>query len=262
MKKTIIGFLGAFLVAAAYFAVGCADNATFDADSGGEGSKGGSMARFAIAGEWLYTVDHNRLTAVSLANPARPAEVEKFWVGGDVETIFPMDTLLFIGSQSAMYIYDIRNPESPEYLSQSNHFKSCDPVVAADTLAFVTLNSSLGNWCGDRGDALIVYDIGNVKAPIVLDEVELSSPRGLAVDIDRKIVFVCDNGVKAYDITDPRNIESLYSSVSVPEVGPIDAYDCIVMNGRLLVTGAAGIYQLAYDREGFSFVSKIDLRTE
>ena len=53
------------------------------------------------------------------------------------------------------------------------------------------------------------------------------------------------------------------SSLSTPEVGKIDAYDCIVTGeGRLLVVGASGLYQLGYDRKAFSFISKIDIRRE
>jgi hypothetical protein len=55
----------------------------------------------------------------------------------------------------------------------------------------------------------------------------------------------------------------IYSAISLPEVGRIDAYDCIVTGpGRLIVIGAAGLYQLGYDREKFSFISKIDIRNE
>jgi hypothetical protein len=91
----------------------------------------------------------------------------------------------------------------------------------------------------------------------------MSSPRGLAVDAANKMLFVCDNGIKAYDVTDPLRVEVMYSSLSVPEVGKIDAYDCIVVSsGRLLVIGATGLYQLSYDREAFSFISKIDIRRD
>jgi hypothetical protein len=261
MKRTFQTLCAAALAVAAMLTAGCSESGASESNSNMATGKTGSMARFAIAGDWLYTVNSYQLTVVSIADPAKPVEGEHFYIGGgNVETIFAMDTLLFIGSQSAMYIYDIREPEYPEPLSMSSHFRSCDPVVAADTLAFVTLNTSLGSWCGQTRDALLVYDISDVQNPLVIDEVALSSPRGLAVDADQKIVFVCDNGVKAYDITDPRNVESLYNSLSLPEVGRVDAHDCIVHEGRLIVIGGGGLYQLGYDREGFSFISKIDLR--
>lgn len=261
MKRTLEFFSAC--AAAALIAAGCArDNGNSETSGNTGGGGGGSMARFTIAGEWLYTVSHDRLTVVSIADPARPEEGGKLWIGSDIETIFAMDTLLFIGSQSSMQIYDISEPESPEFMSQTSHLKSCDPVVAADTLAFVTLNSSLGSWCGQRGDLLVAYDISDVTRPVVIDEVGLSSPRGLAVDAGQKLVFVCDNGIKAFDVTDPHDIKLLYTAAkpSVPEVGRIDAYDCILWDGRLLVIGAAGLYQLGYDREKFTFISKIEIR--
>ncbi|MDR2882857.1 MAG: hypothetical protein LBU98_03675 [Alistipes sp.] len=233
------------------------------ADSGGGTSRGGSMARFAIAGDWLYTVNDHLMSVVSIADPERPVEGDRIAIGSNIETIFPMDTLLLIGSQNGMYIYNIKNPEFPRHLSTSLHFRSCDPVVAADTLAFVTLNSSLGAWCGSGGNALQVYNIRDLSAPKLLGEVPMSSPRGLAVDPDSKLLFVCDNGIKAFDIADPLDPEPLYSSLSTPEVGKIDAYDCMITDqGRLLVIGADGLYQLGYDRAGFSFTSKIDIRRE
>lgn len=277
MKKTMIGFYGAAAVVAvmlaAMFVPGCSSvsdaNTAANIGAPGSSSKGGSMARFTINGDYLYTVNERQLTVLSLADPAKPVDVEEIYVGTDIETIFSLGDLLFIGSQGAMYIYDVSHPEFPERLSVTSHLRSCDPVVAADTLAFVTLNSSLGSWCGQSRDVLQVYDISDLENPVIIDQVDLSSPRGLAVDIDQRIVFVCDNGLKAYDFTDPRDLGGLYTTAAVAGVGRIDAYDCIVLKAdenydkdRLLVIGADGLYQLAYDRDKFSFISKIDLRPQ
>ncbi len=264
-------------VALVVIVTGCSQDAAFGGSvnspgfsasdgSGGGGSgtsRGGSMARFTIYGDWLYTVNESQLTVVSLANPERPVEGDRLSIGSGIETIFPMDTLLFIGSQNGMMIYNIKNPEFPKHLSTTLHFRSCDPVVAADTLAFVTLNSTLGTWCGQAGNLLQVYDIKNLRSPVLLREVTMSSPRGLSVDLGQKMLFVCDNGIKAYDISDPRNPEAMYTTLSLEQVGKIDAYDCIVVSpGRMIVVGAAGLYQLGYNRTGFSFISKIDIRRE
>ncbi len=238
----------------------------YDLNSSGGGggtSRGGSMARFTITGDWLYTVNDSQLSVVSIANPERPAEGDRITIGGNIETIFPMDTLLFIGSQNGMFIYNIAKPEFPQHLSTSLHFRSCDPVVAADTLAFVTLNSSMGAWCGSGGNVLNVYNIKDLRSPVMIGSVSMTSPRGLAVDPGRKMLFVCDDGIKAYDIADPRTPEPLYSSLATPEVGKIEAYDCIVTgDGRLLVIGADGLYQLSYDATAFALISKIDIRRE
>ena len=261
MKKMIAFFAACTLVAAAAMTAGCAQDGVADMSTpGSSDGSGGSMARFTIVGDWLYTVNNHQLTVVSLADPAKPVDAATVYVGTDIETLFALGDYLFIGSMGAMYIYDISRPEFPKQLSMTSHLRSCDPVVAADTLAFVTLNSSSGAWCGAAGDELRAYDISDVTRPELICTVGLSSPRGLAVDIENKMVFVCDNGIKAFDITDPHDIEGLYTAASVPEVGRIDAYDCILWDGRLLVIGADGLYQLGYDREKFTFISKIDLR--
>ncbi len=259
MRKMKI-FGACALAAALVTMAGCSGNDLSDAaDTSGSG---GSMARFTIAGNYLYTVDYNKLNVVSLTDPSRPAFIDDVNVGVGIETIFTEDDLLFIGSQSAMYIYDISTPSFPKRLSVTSHLRSCDPVVAAGSLAFVTLNSSLGSWCGQRGDLLQAYDISNPGSPVWLSEIDMSSPRGLAVDAAQNLLFVCDNGLKAFDISDPRDIRGRYTAAEVPEVGRIVAYDCIVWQGRLLVIGADGLYQLGYDKDEFTFISKIDLRKE
>jgi hypothetical protein len=168
-----------------------------------------------------------------------------------------------------MYIYDISKPESPERLSLTSHFRSCDPVVAYGDLAFVTLNSSSGWWCGPSGNELHVYDITDLEYPKFLssDTENLTSPKGLAVDGEQKLVFVCDSGgVKAFSFADPRDITPVYSSIHTEKVGRIDAYDCkILAPGRLLVVGSDGLFQLDYDpdpEKGFTFVSKINLKKD
>jgi hypothetical protein len=253
-------------VVASVFVTGCSASDASGASSS-PGSRGGSMARFAIVGDWLYTVDDTYLRTVSLADPAGPSEGHRVWIGSQIETIFPLGDKLFIGSQGAMYIYDIANtPGSPEFVSSTSHFKSCDPVVAYGNLAFVTLNSSLGSWCGQRGNVLKIYDITNLGNPVWLKDVPLYSPRGLAVDGAKNLLFVCDDGVKAFDIANPREPRQLYTNLDplVDEVGRIDAYDCIVWpdESRLMVVGSDGLYQLGYDNEKFTLISRLGLRTE
>ncbi|MDR1670909.1 MAG: hypothetical protein LBR57_00120 [Alistipes sp.] len=271
MKKTAISTCACALAAAlttlTISLTGCSGN---DAASpmSNPSSRGGSMARFAIAGDWLYTVNDSDLSIVSVKNPQKPVCSDEIYLGWGIETIFPMDNMLFIGSQTGMHIYDISNPEFPKWKSTTTHFKSCDPVVAYENLAFVTLNSSAGTWCGTRGDVLQVYDITDLESPVRLSETGLSSPRGLAVDGAEKLVFVCDggSGIKAIDVTDPKHPEPMFSSINTENVTRIDAYDCLVWpdEKRLLVVGSDGLYQLRYDRENkqFTLISKFDLRKE
>lgn len=269
MKKTTIFALTLPLMLTLTL-TGCDLSGAFSKDSAdlsGGASSGGSMARFAIAGDWLYTVGEHNLRTVSLKNPAQPTPTSDYGesVGFGIETIFAMGGNLFIGSQQGMYIYSLELPESPERISTTWHTRSCDPVVAADTLAFVTLNSALGSRCGNNTNELQVYSIRNLKAPKLAKSKSMSSPRGLAVDWSSRMLFVCDeNMVKAYRIKegagDEFDLTNPFTSFGVLKSS---VYDCIVAEpGRLLVVGTDGFWQLSYPTEGaekFEVISKIGL---
>ena len=54
---------------------------------------------------------------------------------------------LFIGSQTGMFIYNLSNPDNPVQDGQFNHVRSCDPVIADEKYAYVTLRSGSCQRC-------------------------------------------------------------------------------------------------------------------
>ncbi len=72
--------------------------------------QGGSLARFAIAGNYLYSVDEKQLKVFDISNAADPALKNTVDIGFAIETIFPFKDKLFIGSTSQVYIYSITDP--------------------------------------------------------------------------------------------------------------------------------------------------------
>lgn len=249
---------------------GCAKDSGGLNESGGGGTgKGGSMARFTIAGDYIYTVDDHNLKITYIADPANPKEINGFPlhdVSGDIETIFPYDGKLFIGSRSAMYIYDISvKPKEPQFISKTNHFRSCDPVVAYGNTAYVTLNNASVN-CGGRGDFLLLYDITDLKYPVLSKSYQYTGtihPAGLGVDGPAGKLFVCTNvGVEVYDITDNavEPIKYIGDLTELDGVGILDAYDLIPMDGLLIVVGKDGLFQFDYTEEEIILLSSLDLR--
>ena len=123
--------------------------------------KGGSMARFALTTNKLYTVSNSDLNVFNVATAFQPNYITKVNLGNwGIETIFPMKNKLFIGSQTGMYIYDITNPNSPVQAGEFSHVRSCDPVIADDEYAYVTLRS--GTACQGFTNQMEVLKLNNM----------------------------------------------------------------------------------------------------
>ncbi|MRG46274.1 hypothetical protein GFS24_14220 [Chitinophaga sp. SYP-B3965] len=211
------------------------------AQAGGGTGKGGSMARFTIAKDYLYTVNWNALKAFDVSDAANPVHKGEQNVGiGGIETIFPYGEYLFIGSTTAMYIYDIINPAAPQRRSSVTHFKACDPVVVEGTKAYVTVRS--GSNCGGNINELMVFDISNVDQPVKLASYQMKNPFGLGVSNGR--LFICEGtfGLRFMQGTDVTKISTtkLIEGINTYDVIPYDN------NQHLLVSAADGVYQYDY----------------
>lgn len=170
-----------------------------------QGGQGGSTARFAINGAYLYTVDASMLRTYNLTDPSNPTPVNTQDVGFEIETIFPFGNKLFIGSTSVIHIFNIDNPAKPEKLSVAispTVMRRCDPVVAKDTVAFATLRA--GAACGGVQSILAVYDIKDITRPVQLASFGLNEPRGLGYS--DTVLYVCDPpGLRMFSIKDAFN---------------------------------------------------------
>ena len=164
--------------------------------------QGGSLARFAIVGNYLYAVDEENLSVFKIQDAANPQLIKTTKVGFEIETIFPFKDKLFIGSTSVVHIFSIDNPEDPIKLSQAispTVLRRCDPVVAKDTVAYATLRVNGG--CGGVQSILACYDIKNVLSPVQKFAVFVGEPYGLGYKDD--VLYVCDKqaGLRVFDIS-------------------------------------------------------------
>ncbi len=206
------------------------------AESAPSQSGGGSMARFTVAQDYLYVVSNTSLLPFNVSSGV-PSEEYSQQIGWGIETIFPFKDKLFIGSTTGMLIYDISNGGQPVELGRFDHVNSCDPVVANEDYAFVTLRSE--NVC--RGvDRLDLLDINDLMNPELLLSCDMSSPKGLGLDGDH--LFVCDDGIKVYDISDPLQL----CESQIVKTGDDGSFDLIPRDGLLMVVGEDGFYQYDY----------------
>jgi hypothetical protein len=213
---------------------------TASTGGGNDFGVGGSMARFTIYDSYLYAVDNSALRLFNISVPNAPVMESEYYIGWNIETIFPYEEKLFIGTMTGMLIYSIANPSAPEYISQFSHMSSCDPVVVNGNYAYVTLRS--GNLCGDAQSQLDVIDISDIQSPQLIKEYPMTEPYGLG--IDDSVLFVCDGsaGLKIYNASDPYTI----AANKLAEYPDIHTFDVIPLGGVLLMIASEGLYQYDY----------------
>lgn len=233
-----------------YFGCDDSNDASAPIETSGQG---GSLARFTIVDNQLYVVNDEELITFDISDPSKVEKASQQNIGFGIETIFPFRDNLFIGSESAMYIYDITDPLTPEQVSIYPHITNCDPVVVQGNFAYSTLRGSANCRFGgqDRVEIVNIEDLFNpVQVSIFQDVI---TPYGLG--IKDNILYVCqgDFGLKLIDVEDPERPESLFTL-------DVSSTDVIVDGGRLILTGSEGIYQ--YDisvPDTRRLLSKIDI---
>ena len=206
-------------------------------------SAGGSLSRFGITQNYLYALDNYSLHIISIQQPEAPvlkkdAAADFGW--GRLETLFPYKDKLFIGSDMGMRIYDNSKPETPTLLANFAHADACDPVVANDTRAYVTLHH--GDNCHHALDVLQVVDITNLSAPTLIKQYPMTSPMGLSV-VDNKL-YLCDDGLKIFDATDDSSIDQhLLSQVKNLPAQDVIYYTTPDNHKNLLIITSDGLHQ-------------------
>ena len=232
------------------------DNNVLTANTGGNSSRtvnpstpgtAGSMSRFAVKGEHLYILTPSELKVFDAQNCDQPVETNKvaleMW-GGEAETIYTLNDLLLIGATSGMFIYDSQDPNNPQMLSSFQHVTACDPVVAENGTAYVTLRNTGNNGpCGGWTNQLDILDITNPSSPQLLRTYPMSGPQGLG--ITNGTLFVCDGdaGLKVYDASNAFDLESN----QIAHFADVKATDVIPNNGVLVMVGEDGIVQYDYN---------------
>lgn len=214
---------------------------------------GGSMAGFTISDNYLYALHNNALKMFNISATPGMTAGQELYMNAIVETLFPHENKLYMGTQTGMLIYDITNPESPTYISNFQHIKSCDPVVIEGNYAYVTLRT--GTVCNGE-NSLLVVDVSSPSFPFLVKSYSMFNPHGLG--IDNHILFVCDGaaGLKIYDATAPDEI----LEHQIAHFSDIKTYDVIPTDGLLMLIGADGLYQYDYsDLDSLRLISSIPI---
>ena len=212
---------------------------------------GGSLARFQIFEDYLYTVASHEMTIFNINNLSQPTLVSTEYAGNNIETLFETDGFLYLGSTDGMYIYSLDNPDDPNYVSEFVHWTGCDPVVVDGDYAYLTIRG--GNNCGDQESVLEVIDISNKNIPTLAATYSLDNPYGLGFKNNN--LFVCDggSGLKVFDKTNPLSLQLVQTFSSVK------SKDVIPLPNTLLMIGDNVLYQYEYINDAINLISTFQL---
>jgi hypothetical protein len=252
MKNVLIAImLASFLTGCGGGGASGGNDSTSGGAEGGIG-KGGSMARFAISGDYLYTLNKRDLEVFDISIPSRPLPYTKDRVPFDVETLFSYKEHLYVGAESGVYIYSKPTADkNMERIGQFTHMKSCDPVVVEDDVAYVTLRS--GSTCRLQSgeNSLQVLDVRNPVKPKLITTKNMIEPKGLG--IDNGTLFVCDGvgGLKVFHTEKGENNETNETTVAITfdrnsSLSQINCYDVIPYNKNLIISNGDDVRQFDY----------------
>jgi len=200
---------------------------------------GGSTAGMTLIGDYIYAIgEPHSLTTLALGPNGVPSTLATQFVGFDLETIFPFQDKLFLGSKQGVYMYQISNPATPLAIGQFSHGRACDPVVSDGDYAYVTLRT--GTSCGGADNELDVVDVRDPAHAVLVKSYPMVTPQGLGKD--GNLLFVCDagQGVRLLDASNPQALQT------IGKIGAGSPTDVIAAGNRLLVVDKTGFSQYDY----------------
>ncbi len=224
---------------------------TFNGGASGDVGTGGSLARFQIVDNYLYTVGVSEMSIFNIENLAQPNLVTTQYSGWNIETMFHADGYLYLGGSNGMYIYSLENAANPSYVSEFIHWEGCDPVVVDGDYAYLTLRG--GNECGQQESVLEVINISDKTYPTLVATYFLDNPYGLG--FKGNSLYVCDgtSGLKVYDKTDPIQLQLSQTFID------LQAKDVVPMDDVLIMIGDNIVYQYEYGEGTLQQISALDL---
>ena len=198
---------------------------------------GGSLAKFTISGNYLYAVSSHYLYTVNISNPSNPVRTNQTQLNFDMETIYPYKNSLFVGSRTGLYVYSLEDPAVPKLIGEAKHGRSCDPVIANDSVSYSTLKGS--TFCGPATSGLYVYDVKNLNLPQLKTTIAINEPIGLGMSDSALYVCCASEGLRVF------SIKNAYAPVERKLFTGNNYIDVIPYNDILICWSSEGI--ILYD---------------
>lgn len=230
-----------------------------------EGAVIGKYKTMTIVGDYMYAVNNTQLLTIDLTDKANPKEIDKQDIGEAIENLYQVEEVLFIGSQTNMHIYALGENGIPQvksdtpYMNLGEDINVCDPVIANQDIAYVTLSTDVWqnvNGCGQQisFNELRTYDVSDLENPSLVNTYNCNSPQGMS--IDGNYLFMSDGnaGFKVFELdhSGKTTLIGTYGGSS---------YDVIAKDKKLLVVSKEEIRQFDYSNiNDLTLYSTLDLR--
>lgn len=219
----------------------------------------GKYETMVLTENFMYAVNNTDLITFDIRDRENPKEINRQEIGSEIENLFESSGTLFIGSSSRMHIYSIEKSGIPAEKSETTYsnvglsedVQVCDPVIAKDNRAYVTLtNVAIDVPCGTANvNELRMYDVQDLSTPSLMQRLDLISPMGISIS-DNYLFVANMNDVQVFDISSPAEMKFV---TKYPTEG---CYDVIAKNNKLFFVSKKHIKQY-----GFNDVRDIVLET-
>lgn len=216
----------------------------------------GTLNKITTLNDYAYVVGAHKMYVFS-DHGYQMESLNQVDIAGDVETVYPYDNHLYVGTQSSMTLLSVSNPELPYEVSTYFHPTSCDPVLPNGDIAYLTLRSADNSGCAGDENTLTVIDMTNKSNPTELHTEVMNSPYGMTLDGNYLWVGEGSNGLTLFDNTNPA------APMPIKTFTNVLAYDVIAtpaQPNRIYVTGAGGmeIYSVDYQQLTLSASGRIN----
>ena len=244
-------FCTLLLMAGIMLLTGCSKESTTTYTSSPTGISG-SLSRFTIIGNRLFCLDGNTLKTFDITNGGQPVLLSTIELSTEPESIFTYQNFLLLGTTSGMLIYNAG--DHPTYISTYEHVVSCDPVVADNGYAFVTLRNTTNCRHTAEASRLEVISLANMSTPEQVAQLNMMDPYGLAVN--DTLLFVADEDLHVQVISISNRTEPYF----LKTLTLMGARDVIALPNHLLVMAEKKLAQYDYSNvQNIQLISQIDL---
>lgn len=170
------------------------------------GQKGGKLSAIAIQDKYAYLGAGESLLVLNIENPKEIAIASSLLLLGQITDIELADNFAYVcNGRGGLRIVDVHNPEKPKEVAAYGHMAVPKRVCVKHDCAYIA--------AGMKG--LEVLDVRNPMHPVAVSFVDSSGNAGtldaknICIDDNRLCVMDEDQGLRLFDIKDPRNPSKL-----------------------------------------------------